>query len=568
MTASKPKVAHEPAAEWAPLVDLRAPTTPEVLHAQLVAAREKDPAKFDSFFDHLFEDPIQRASTLQLIDDPLLRESVALASLQGRNNVLGVIDTEGIGPLVLPELAAPQAFELPHLLPAQLEVKAPGALTATVKRNLPKLDEWPTSPALLAAELQDQGYTAEASMHEGSTVFRKGKSEVTMTPLTLAGREGYVARTPKDQHVQLDSLNFTNRQWAAFTDGYESTLRTYNGILTRPILLNRSPSPRDGSQHHGPQDGIKHFIRLGKSLDVLTDKREKAIDLMNAREAVNTALAKAAKKGRSPKHVMIVVEGLDGASKTGNGLTLTRLLEEQGYTVKVRAFRGPSAEERVMAETNGPLARYEDFVDVKNADKPTVWLLDRGYPGDFVHNPTADLKALAKDADKFEKKLRKNGVLVVKMVFHPSATASMATFGKRLARAQVAEDLLLRRRDELSAEDVAWLRQAAKLTPGFGDFQSVTIANQVQGRYEAFAKKNDAEFPWAIIDTSNRHDGRMKSLEHFADAVAGNRPKERFTLETPVTLQMLLGHPMWPQEPAGTPRLDALDAAKKKQAKP
>ncbi len=405
--------------------------------------------------------------------------------------------------------ASNQLFE--EGAPSKLEISPPGGTAISSKGGLPSIT-WPETLSAALEALEAKGYQ-RAGERSGSTVLRKGKSELTLTPMELASTAGYVAESDGRQHAQLGALAFADKQWKAFVDGYERPLRTYNKIIDRPVLFNRSPSPRDGSPLHGPQDGLKHYIRLGKSLKTLTKKRVKAQELYAARDAIISMLEKAKVNGKLPKHIMLVVEGLDGASKTGNGLTLSRLLEEAGYDVKFKAFRTPTAAEREL----GPLGRYEEFADPSAVNGSTVWFLDRGYPGDYVFNPNAKLKELAKQADKFEKRLEQQGVLVVKMIFRPSTSASMATFGKRLARAKIAEDLLARRLD-LSPEDVASLKAAATLKPGFNDFKSVTVAKEVQKRYDAFAKANSARFKWFMIETADRHEGRLASFDAFRKA--------------------------------------------------
>jgi len=451
-----------------------------------------DPVTVRAAPDHLGKPVAVKGKTAPTV----VNDSKAVAQQQAQNNLFGV---EPLAPVKLQ-------------LPPQLDTTPPGSLHPSTKAYLPEVD-WPQTPVEAIETLKREGYQVTGK-EKDSTLLAKDGHQIAITPMELAGTPGYVADADGARHIRLGKLEFTPKQWKAFSGGYEGPLKAYNRILERPFLLGKSPAARDGSELHGPQDGLKHYVSLGRSIEKLGIKRQKRLEILSAEEQVGDALAKAAKEGRLPEHVVIVVEGLDGASKTGNGLTVSRLLADAGYDVKFKAFRRPSDEEAAL----GPLGRYEAFANPDLVTRPTAWMLDRGYPGDFVHNPKGDLKNIAKAANRFEKRLKDQDVLVVKYIFQPTEAASMRTFGKRYARAKIAEDLLQRRND-LSPDEVLSLQDAASLKPGINDFSSVPIAKAVQRRYEVFAQENDKHHDWQMIETGNRHKGRVEALEVFANEV-------------------------------------------------
>ena len=422
-------------------------------------------------------------------------------------------------------LAARQTANDTTVLASRLESIAPGGIAATPRARFHF--KWPDSPAAAVEALKNDGYVVVESAGDTIT-FRKTQTPhaplLSLTTMNIANTDGYVVSVGSAcRHAQLGELSFAPSHWRAFSDGYTKAIEGYNRLLERPERLNRSPSPRDDSELHGPQDGLKHLLRLGRPLKNLTARREKLQQLSALRSLADGELARAKSEGRAPKHIAILVEGLDGASKTGNGLSLSRIAEEAGYAPKMKAFRGPSEEELAAVATLGPMARYKMFVDPKSATVPTVWLLDRAHPGDFVHNPKSSLSEIAAAADVWEKELAADGVMVLKFIFEPSAKASMKTFGKRLARAKIAADMLKRRTD-LTPDDHGALAGAAALVPGFNDFRSVANAKDSARRYHKFASANDAEGKWAQIKTANRHRGRVETLKVFAKRLTRYQP--------------------------------------------
>jgi polyphosphate kinase 2 (PPK2 family) len=386
---------------------------------------------------------------------------------------------------------------------------APGSTPASLQTTTGPLptSQWPSSPQDAAQLLQRLGFE-EGRRENRTSEFARGAEQLTLTTMAVAGLEAYVVQRGDTQHVQLGELAFSQHQWAQVQQGYTREIEKYNALVNRPVLTNRSPLPRDESQLHGPHDGLKHLLNLASGAEV-HERRVQRQELAELQKAIKATIAQAQLAGRVPEKMVVVVEGLDGASKTGNGLSLSRILEDMGFLPHTKAFRAPSAEER----TQGVMGRYQSFVNAKEAKVPTVWFLDRGFPGDFVHNPTANLTDVVDATHAFETELKNTGVLLVKMLFSPGEDAPLATFGKRMARSEVAADLL--KREGLSDTERESLNAAASLQPGLGDFKSVSISKEVEARYRQFAAANQGVFPWAIIDTADRHQGRVAALNSF-----------------------------------------------------
>ena len=412
--------------------------------------------------------------------------------------------------------------EVPGAIP--LDVTAPGNLKPMAPSKLPKI-EWPKTADEAIDALQAKGYEV-AERPSGSTLLRKGEREVLVTPMTVAETHGYVADANGARYIRLGDNVFTKKEWKAFQKGYEEPRRIYNRALNRPKLLERAPVPKDGSPLHAPHDGVKEYLsraelKLAKSVAKVAEMRELKRELSDAEDLVRKALKRAKNEGRLPKHFAEAVEGVDGASKTGNLLIMGRLLEEVGYDVKFKPFRRPSAEEAALAETSpwGEVARYASFVDPANTAGPTAWLLDRAWPGDKVHNSATNGKKLSKLTNRFEQMLRENGVEVVKWYFDPTPLASMKTFGKRISRRDIAAAELRRRGDSLDPETRASLEAAASMTAGINDIASVPTASATKKRYREFTKSDGEHSEWNHIETADRHGGHVKTLKRFAKIV-------------------------------------------------
>jgi hypothetical protein len=397
----------------------------------------------------------------------------------------------------------------------KLSELAPGQASNTTLREgshtVPNI-VWPASPAEAKASLAANGFTVKAT--DGlSTLFTKGESHVTLTEMKVSGLEGYTVGAHDTQHVQLGQFTFEPSEWQLLQSAYTQTIKSYNAIVDRPAVFERSPLPRDGSALHGPQDGLKHFLLLGAPLEELEVLRADQQELVELTGSIRTLIAEARAAGTLPKKVMLMVEGRDGASKTGNGLAIARVFESEGYTVRVKAFRAPTAEERAQ----GLMGRHRDHAQLDAPSEAYEFILsDRTFAGDYTHNPDAVLQDVVDAVHAFEHEARAKGVMVSKMLFDPGDEAPIVTFGKRLARAAIAEDLL-ERRANLSDEEKASLRKAATLKPGLGDFQSISRAERDTLRNNEFADANELVFPWSRIRTSDRHVGRKNSRTAFSE---------------------------------------------------
>lgn len=400
---------------------------------------------------------------------------------------------------------------LPGTLPRTYRDAAFASLDAIAKPA-------PETIADAATHLTKEGFVENASPSDDVRIFEKDGRILVLVPLklnqhmkdTATHLDGYVAWGTEGAHAQLGSVTLSNEQWQLLERGFQSQAELYeNGILPRSLIRARSVIPLTGSAAHAPHDGVKRYLRGAHVGPELSQKVAEKRKLFQLASRAKELLVRLAALDRLPRQFVIMVEGTDGASKTGNGLALMRILEKMGYEGRTQNFRRPTEGERA----HGVEWRYERFSAAAQGALD-VALLDRGIPGDFVHNPTADLDHVIAASERLDQTWQSRGSSVLKLLFRPGAEAPIETFGKRLARGLIAHDLLQRRSD-LSDGEREHLREAAEFGPGLNDFRSIENAERIDARYQAFADATGTVFPWHIINTASRHAGRVQTLEIF-----------------------------------------------------
>jgi hypothetical protein len=399
----------------------------------------------------------------------------------------------------------------------------------TPLRNLPRASVmalgWPAPPTMegALAMLASTGFQEIESTGDVRVLAKQG-AHLTLVPFALnehmhdaaSHLRGYAIHSSEGVRAQLGDVAIDMAQWALLEEGYYSQTSIYENLfLPRPTMQRRSMSPLGSSEVHGPHDAIKQLLRgalVGPALRQAIGNRRELAELSGRAQ---TLLAQLKGTGGAPRQFAVMVEGTDGASKSGNGQSIVRALERAGYVPRVQNFRRPTAQEAAL----GIEGRYHQFV-AQAGEGQTVSLLDRGIPGDYVH-AGASLQEVVAAARLLDTAWQEQGVSVMKLLFCPGTEAPIETFGKRVARAQIANDLLSSARQDLGERERRKLTEAANFGPGLNDFRSIERAEVVNQRYREFAEASSDIVPWHIIDTSSRHAGRVEAMRRFVGHLEG-----------------------------------------------
>ncbi|MCC6807736.1 MAG: hypothetical protein IT381_09950 [Deltaproteobacteria bacterium] len=294
--------------------------------------------------------------------------------------------------------------------------------------------------------------------------------------------------------VKINGAEISLADWQQIEAARDRTLARYRTALTKPWLRDKAI---DGL------DALRRFITLGRS----AFERSAIFSDKSALREMRAPLVEQLKGLKAEgKRVLIYVEGHDAAGKGSASQTLLMALHAAGYESAVRSFKAPTAEERKQHW----LERFQKSVD----ENPGVLVWDRGPAGNWAYGPAGE-KELA-ELHAFEAKLKQDTV-VIKLNLRAEPERQTATFGKRWARALIAEELL--ESPGLSAQEGAGLQAIVDTTLSPNDLPAYAAFGTIDGKFKAFTAKNAAEIPWHAVDTSSRAVAREQALAILAKAL-------------------------------------------------
>lgn len=295
--------------------------------------------------------------------------------------------------------------------------------------------------------------------------------------------------------VRINGASIPAADWARIEEARDKTLALYRNALSKPYLQTK---PIDGL------DAMRRFIMLGRPaierLGLFADRA--------ALHKVRGPLVEQLKALKtSGKKVLIYVEGHDAAGKGSSSHALLVALKEAGFETRTQSFKGPTAEERKQHW----LERFKKSA----ADNPGVLVWDRGPAGNWAYgNPPPE--ALA-ELHAFEDELKKDTV-VLKLNLRAEPERQAETFGKRWARALIAEELLESK--NLSAAERDGLRAIVDTTLSPNDLPAYANFASIDAKFAAFTNDNSASIPWHTVDTTSRTVAKEKALALFKDVIA------------------------------------------------
>ncbi len=296
--------------------------------------------------------------------------------------------------------------------------------------------------------------------------------------------------------VRINGAEIPAADWAAIEAARDRTLARYESALAQGSLQNKKISNLAE---------LRTFLLLGRSsserMGILADR----MALKATREPLVEKLTELRARG---KKVLLYLEGHDAAGKSSSGQALLLALRQAGYEVDTRSFKAPTAEERKQHW----LERFKKSLD----ENPGVMVWDRGPAGNWAYGTATD-KELA-ELEAFERELQDQGDLVVlKLNLRAEPERQAATFGKRWARALIAEELL--ESSALDAETRAGLRQITETTLSPNDLPAYASFAGIDARFNAFVDANTNGIPWVRIDTTSRAVARERALAAFAQVI-------------------------------------------------
>ncbi len=397
-----------------------------------------------------------------------------------------------------------------------------GSLASAIPAGVSAIDE-------ARSKLQSLGFVTEQPGE-----FQRGKQRVQLEPVGVGTMDGYSLAVGPERLVRIAGLTFEGGDWELFEHGRERELARYRRARHRTPDPERLAAVRDSGS-------VRRFIALrGRPVESMGEKRSQLRELSQLEQRAMALLATLRANDALPKAFYIMVDGIDAASKTSNGLRFVELLEAAGYLPGGRGFKARTEEE----QREHYLARF----DRMRPKAGRVFFADRSPLGDFAYRSDLsqeDAEHMAEDFLAWQRSMEDQGIVVLKLLFYPGDDADddardlaplwrpMFTFGKREGRVVAATDLAIERRARGEDDDLNGLIEAGSLSPGINDLRSFYDGVQTHQRFQwaADLTAGDSSNPWLTIETLERHDGRVAAmkaliqrLERLVEESAALRP--------------------------------------------
>ncbi|MBI2375295.1 MAG: hypothetical protein HYV07_14970 [Deltaproteobacteria bacterium] len=414
-------------------------------------------------------------------------------------------------PAMAPRVAAKAPFDLASspVSIGRLDTKSPRAVFEAVTRALGGVK----TASELEARLTTLGFGLAMGQPEGKTRFLRGPLELDVRSFELADFSAFSLDLdgPKKFEMKagiLEGVVIPKEQLDGIRTKYESTLETFGSAAEK---RGSKPLPTN-------LDALKEMLDAGAAKEEREKELEQDAEINERLGALAKDLTELAGTKGAPKGVIVYVDGPDGAGKSSTGAIVMRALASAGFEIRAEAFKAPTAEERAQHW----LARFERGVPSEGG--AVYW--DRGPAGDAAYGKpdTRRQREMAKDLGQLEAKLSRDGILLFKLELYADADKQAETFGKRLARREIASRISQHlsaqgKLDETRANGLELIR--GKIDSD--DVRALASFDEVQERFERFAalsgSAKGAE-KWHLVDATKRHGARLEVIEAMRDAVA------------------------------------------------
>ncbi len=447
---------------------------------------------------------------------PRLKGELRAADGEAARQAAATAIGKAIGDGAIGGAKASRASALSHLA-VRATPQKPRDAAATWATLIAAIDRAPGTTEVggpgIAGVLDAMGFEALGEK-KGRTRFARGAERVELRPFTLGdataielayeapGKKGKKGKKEPTCFggVHLNGVTLPPALFRRLRDRFELELARFVKAVERG---EAKTLPRDF-------EGLKATFAAGRSKSEQKADAAKAAEIGALLDGISARLVDLKAAGQAPRGIVIYAAGPDGAGKSSTGAIVMDALEKAGYAGRREVFKAPSAEERKQHW----LARFER--GVPKTGEAVFW--DRGPAGDAVYGPVDDARraVMAKEFEGFETELRSDGILLVKIELSAELDKQADTFGKRLARRYVADQIKskLEADGTLSAEAAAGLDDAGGRID-MADFAALARYEGVQDRFMKFVDATGDASEWVVVDATKRHGARKEILDRF-----------------------------------------------------
>ena len=350
--------------------------------------------------------------------------------------------------------------------------------------------------------LQKAGFT-QAGSH-----YKKGASQIRIRPTQLGNNLGHIIEYKQGKKefkvVAFSQSVVTKSQWDKIRKRFDKVVKQFEASKS---IDPDAPLPTD-------LNALKKFLDKGLSQSEKQKDDSKAKELDARLNRLAARIENLKEQEIAPKGVVVYVAGPDAAGKSSTGAIVIKALETAGFTCRRESFKAPTAEER----NQHWLSRFNRGVPAEN--QAVFW--DRGPAGDSVYGDISKLQTaiMGREINEFEAKLRNDNILVMKIELFASLDKQADTFGKRLGRQFIAENIRteLQKTGQMTPEAEEGLRQIMTKVDD-DDFRALANFEDIQASFLEFTEASSDTSPWAIVDATKRHTARLKIIDKFSETL-------------------------------------------------
>lgn len=306
-------------------------------------------------------------------------------------------------------------------------------------------------------------------------------------------------KKPKKEGVAVEGTILPPDLWHTMKVRVENTMDEFAAGLK---LLGKNPLPTSF-------DGVKALIDSGRGAKVKEKEAIQDAQIAAALAQLQAQIEDLKAKGIAPQKVVVYVDGPDGAGKSSTGAIVLQALAAAGYTTSAVPFKAPTAAER----SQHWLQRFKDNGIPQGEFQAVLW--DRGPAGDTVYGPRtpAEVTKMADEFKQMEQDLAKEGVLMLKLHIFADPEKQAETFGKRLGRQAVADEIEGRLVKAGKLTDVGRNQlDVVRHKIDGDDFRALVRFDEYQAKFKRFSKASGMR----MIDATKRHDARLEIISAFS----------------------------------------------------
>jgi len=350
--------------------------------------------------------------------------------------------------------------------------------------------------------LQNLGYRLDGSH------LKKEMGKVRIRPTRMGKKTGHIIEFKRGKKkfkiIAFSKSVVSIEQWQTMKTRFDKVVCEFEKAREKNP---KSPLPTNLAE-------LKDYLDKGLSKSAQTKDALKEAELQGMLDQLTARLKRLKEQSSGPKGVVVYVAGPDAAGKSSTGAIVIKALQAAGFDCRRESFKAPTADERKQHW----LKRFERGVPADN--QAVFW--DRGPAGDTVYGDVSkpQIAVMGREFSEFEAKLRNDNILVMKIELFASLDKQADTFGKRLGRLFIAENIRaeLQKAGQLTPEAEEGLNQIMTKVDD-DDFRALANFEDIQASFLGFAEASSDTTPWAIIDATKRHKARLKIINKFSETL-------------------------------------------------